>query len=74
MRIIDGNFYAACGAQYLSPLVEKFVSKSSSVPDEEVVLDFIRKTTMVGVLPVPHPIITRRCDPDLHTVAMHLAL
>jgi hypothetical protein len=51
----------------LGPKVEAFVSKSDGVPDEDVVMSFIRKTTMVGALPVPHAIITRRYQPNHYT-------
>jgi High-temperature-induced dauer-formation protein len=57
MRLID----------VLGPQVEAFVSKTDGVPDEEVVMSFIRKTTMVGALPVPHAIITRRYQPNHYT-------
>ena len=35
---------------------------SSAGVDEVQIMDFIRKTTMVGLLPVPHPIGTVQCN------------
>jgi hypothetical protein len=31
------------------------------------VLDFIKRTTMVGLLPVPHPIVIRKYQPNRFT-------
>ena len=35
--------------------------------DELAVLDFVRRTTMVGLLPVPHPIVIRKYQPNRYT-------
>jgi hypothetical protein len=35
--------------------------------DELQVIEFIRRTTMVGLLPVPHPIIIRKYQPNKYT-------
>lgn len=59
--------FVCAPSQYLNPLMEKFVSKSTSVPDEDSVVSFIKQTTVVGVLPVPHPIITRKYQPNQYT-------
>jgi hypothetical protein len=41
--------------KHLGPQVDELATNSSTV-DELQVMEFIRKTTMVGLLPVPHPI------------------
>ena len=54
--------------QFLSPQVEAFMaSVPDSVPDEAHVVAFMKSLTLVGVLPVPHPIITRRYQPNQYT-------
>jgi hypothetical protein len=54
--------------QFLSPQVETFMTSfSDSVPDEAHVVSFMKGLTLVGVLPVPHPIITRRYQPNQYT-------
>ena len=35
--------------------------------DEIAVLEFVRRTTMVGLLPVPHPIVIRKYQPNRYT-------
>jgi len=51
--------------RYLGPLVEEFTK--SSATDELQVMDLIRKTTMVGLLPVPHPIVIRKYQANRYT-------
>lgn len=51
--------------RYLGPLVEDF-AKNSSI-DELQVMELIRKTTMVGLLPVPHPIVIRKYQANRYT-------
>lgn len=53
--------------QVLSPQIEGFVAQHDGSPDEDAVMQFIKKTTMVGALPVPHAIITRRYQPNHYT-------
>jgi hypothetical protein len=42
-------------------------SVPDSVPDEGTVVEYMKGLTLVGVLPVPHPIITRRYQPNQYT-------
>jgi hypothetical protein len=35
--------------------------------DELAILEFIKNTTMVGLLPVPHPIVIRKYQPNHYT-------
>lgn len=53
--------------RHLTPRVTEFVHASNGAVDEETVLDFLRKTTLVGLLPQPHPIVTRRHEPNEFT-------
>ncbi|GBG25396.1 Protein HID1 [Hondaea fermentalgiana] len=49
---------------------ESSTSSSSStigLLDERKVLDFLRETTLVGLLPVPHPIVIRRYQANQYT-------
>lgn len=41
--------------RHLVPQIDELTA-NSPVIDEAQVLEFIRRTTMVGLLPVPHPI------------------
>lgn len=52
---------------YLVPKVEQFCSANVSEVDERKVLQFIKSTTLVGVLPVPHAIIIRKYEPNEFT-------
>jgi len=45
--------------QHLLPQLEQFCT-AGNVNDETIVIDFLRTTTMVGLLPVPHPILIRK--------------
>jgi hypothetical protein len=45
--------------QHLLPQLEQFCT-TGNVNDENVVVDFLKTTTMVGLLPVPHPILIRK--------------
>mmetsp|Transcript_33988 Transcript_33988/g.34636 ORF Transcript_33988/g.34636 Transcript_33988/m.34636 type:complete len:901 (-) Transcript_33988:376-3078(-) len=51
--------------KHLVPHVEEMASHGSV--DEIQVLDYIRRTTMVGLLPVPHPIVIRKYQPNKFT-------
>eukprot|EP00600_Ochromonadales_sp_CCMP1393_P014832 CAMPEP_0175001240 /NCGR_PEP_ID=MMETSP0005-20121125/3024_1 /TAXON_ID=420556 /ORGANISM="Ochromonas sp., Strain CCMP1393" /LENGTH=931 /DNA_ID=CAMNT_0016256105 /DNA_START=25 /DNA_END=2820 /DNA_ORIENTATION=+ len=59
--------------RHLVPQVEALAaandssSSSSSSVDEDQVLAFLRSTTMVGLLPVPHPIVIRKYQPNRFT-------
>eukprot|EP00921_Rhytidocystis_pertsovi_P001665 GHVQ01002832.1.p1 GENE.GHVQ01002832.1~~GHVQ01002832.1.p1 ORF type:complete len:806 (+),score=99.50 GHVQ01002832.1:455-2872(+) len=50
----------------LLPMVESECAEKSLV-DQSEVLDFLQRTTMVGLLPVPHPIIIRNYQPNAYT-------
>jgi len=52
--------------QHLLPQLEQFCI-SSTVNDEAIVVDFLRTTTMVGLLPVPHPILIRKYQQNEYT-------
>lgn len=52
--------------KHLVPQVEEIASKNVGV-DEKIVIDFLRSTTMVGLLPVPHPIVIRKYQPNRFT-------
>jgi len=45
--------------QHLLPQLEQFCT-TGNVNDEVIVVDFLKTTTMVGLLPVPHPILIRK--------------
>ncbi|CAM9755362.1 unnamed protein product [Chrysoparadoxa australica] len=51
---------------HLAPQLDH-ACKMGKVTNEAQVLDFITNTTMVGLLPVPHPIIIRRYQPNYYT-------
>lgn len=51
---------------YLEPQV-KFLCTSDGCVDEAGVLKFLHNTTMVGLLPVPHPIVIRKYQPNQFT-------
>ncbi|TMW68021.1 hypothetical protein Poli38472_007693 [Pythium oligandrum] len=46
--------------QYLLPQLEDACEKAGGGLDEDGMLYFLRTTTMVGLLPVPHPIVIRK--------------
>eukprot|EP00002_Diphylleia_rotans_P037128 TRINITY_DN8269_c0_g1_i3.p1 TRINITY_DN8269_c0_g1~~TRINITY_DN8269_c0_g1_i3.p1 ORF type:complete len:636 (-),score=120.11 TRINITY_DN8269_c0_g1_i3:344-2251(-) len=46
--------------EVIHPAIESFCSSSDDGGNELKVLELIRKTTLVGLLPVPHPILTRK--------------
>ena len=52
--------------KHLVPQVEDIAHKNVGV-DEKFVIDFLRSTTMVGLLPVPHPIVIRKYQPNRFT-------
>eukprot|EP00802_Teleaulax_amphioxeia_P007698 Tamp_07705.p1 GENE.Tamp_07705~~Tamp_07705.p1 ORF type:complete len:632 (+),score=163.56 Tamp_07705:441-2336(+) len=45
--------------QHLLPQLEQFCT-TGNVNDETIVVEFLKTTTMVGLLPVPHPILIRK--------------
>jgi hypothetical protein len=52
--------------QHLLPQLEEFCTEGN-VNDEGVVVDFLKTTTMVGLLPVPHPILIRKYQQNEYT-------
>uniref|UniRef100_A0A6U4MU41 HID1 domain-containing protein n=1 Tax=Hemiselmis andersenii TaxID=464988 RepID=A0A6U4MU41_HEMAN len=52
--------------QHLLPQLEEFCTEGQ-VNDEGVVVDFLKTTTMVGLLPVPHPILIRKYQQNEYT-------
>jgi hypothetical protein len=44
----------------VEPLIDDMVSVKDGVVDEEDILTLLRSTTLVGLLPVPHPIVIRQ--------------
>lgn len=51
---------------YLGPLVEHIASKGGSL---NALMQLIEDTMMVGILPVPHPIVIRKHTSNKHTAA-----
>jgi len=47
-----------CLVEHLAPRIEA-LCKKNDVTDQDEVLRFLKQTTMVGILPVPHPIVIR---------------
>ncbi|KJE93087.1 hypothetical protein CAOG_03930 [Capsaspora owczarzaki ATCC 30864] len=54
--------------QILGPQVEK-ICVDRGVTDEAEILDFLRHGTLVGLLPVPHPILIRKYQPNAGTAS-----
>mmetsp|Transcript_4257 Transcript_4257/g.4675 ORF Transcript_4257/g.4675 Transcript_4257/m.4675 type:complete len:466 (-) Transcript_4257:46-1443(-) len=50
----------------VEPEVNAMVTGSAS--DEVAIISYLKKTTLVGLLPVPHPILIRRYKPNLATL------
>jgi len=53
--------------QHLVPVVDDIVANKSGVVDEQHILDVLNEITMVGLLPVPHPIVIRKYQPNQYT-------
>lgn len=53
--------------QHLVPVVDTIVANKQGVVDEQHILDVLNEITMVGLLPVPHPIIIRKYQPNQYT-------
>ena len=53
--------------QHLVPVVDDIVTKKHGVVDEQEILDVLNEITMVGLLPVPHPIVIRKYQPNQYT-------
>lgn len=53
--------------QHLVPQLEAAIEKAGGHLEEEAILYFLRATTMVGLLPVPHPIVIRKYQINQYT-------
>jgi hypothetical protein len=53
--------------QVLVPQVEK-ICLDKGLTDESEILKFLQNGTLVGLLPVPHPILIRKYQPNLGTI------
>lgn len=53
--------------QHLVPVVDDIVASKAGVVDEQEILDVLNEITMVGLLPVPHPIVIRKYQPNQYT-------
>jgi hypothetical protein len=53
--------------QHLVPVVDDIVASKAGVVDESEILDVLNEITMVGLLPVPHPIVIRKYQPNQYT-------
>jgi len=53
--------------QHLVPVVDEIVRRKNGLVDEQEILQALNEMTMVGLLPVPHPIIVRRYEPNAYT-------
>jgi hypothetical protein len=53
--------------QHLVPVVDEIVANKLGVVDEQHILDVLNEITMVGLLPVPHPIVIRKYQPNQYT-------
>lgn len=53
--------------QVLVPQVEK-ICIDKGLTDESEILKFLQNGTLVGLLPVPHPILIRKYQPNLGTI------
>ncbi len=54
---------------HLVPQVESLCRNSEIAVDENRIIELLKNTTMVGVLPIPHAIVVRRYQPNKHTNA-----
>jgi len=53
--------------QHLVPVVDEIVTSKAGVVDEQEILAVLNEITMVGLLPVPHPIVIRKYQPNQYT-------
>ncbi|GKY90767.1 hypothetical protein MPSEU_000049500 [Mayamaea pseudoterrestris] len=53
--------------QHLVPVVDEIVARKAGVVDEQEILNVLNEITMVGLLPVPHPIVIRKYQPNQYT-------
>merc|ERR1719215_842617 len=55
-----------CLIDHLGPKIE-ILCKKNDVTDQDEVLKYLKQTTMVGILPVPHPIVIRTYQASSYT-------
>uniref|UniRef100_A0A7S2HJT9 Dymeclin n=1 Tax=Alexandrium andersonii TaxID=327968 RepID=A0A7S2HJT9_9DINO len=55
-----------CLIDYLAPRIQAHCQRND-VTDQDEVLRYLRQTTMVGILPVPHPIVIRTYQASSYT-------
>jgi len=53
--------------QHLVPVIDDVIARVDGVVDERIILDVLKDVTMVGLLPVPHPIVIRKYQPNQYT-------
>jgi hypothetical protein len=53
--------------QHLVPVVDEIVARKMGIVDEQEILNVLNEITMVGLLPVPHPIVIRKYQPNQYT-------
>jgi hypothetical protein len=53
--------------QHVVPQVDELVRRGEGTIDDAAIVNFLSNTTMVGLLPVPHPIVIRKYTPNLFT-------
>jgi hypothetical protein len=53
--------------EHLVPVIDEVISREDGVVDEGVILGVLKDVTMVGLLPVPHPIVIRKYQPNQNT-------
>jgi hypothetical protein len=53
--------------QHLVPVIDDVITRVDGVVDERIILDVLKDVTMVGLLPVPHPIVIRKYQPNQYT-------
>ena len=56
-----------CLLEHLEPRIERMCEMADGAAGEAEVVDFIRNTTLVGILPVPHPITIRKYQANQYT-------
>ena len=52
---------------HLAPQIDELCGRAEFSLDEVTILDFIKNSTMVGLLPVPHAIVIRKYQPNTFT-------
>lgn len=53
--------------QHLVPVIDDVIEKADGVVDEKFILNVLSEVTMVGLLPVPHPIVIRKYQANQYT-------